>query len=59
MLNLVQFFKSKTIWATLAMLAFNGVQGTYHIVSPDQASTINLFLGGLIGAARVSNTQNK
>lgn len=59
MLNLSQFFKSKTVWATAAMFIFNGVQGSYHVVSADQASSINMFLGGLIAAARVSNTQNK
>lgn len=56
-LSALQFLKSKTIWATAAMFIFNGIQGSYHVVSPDQASTINLFLGGLIAAARVSNGQ--
>jgi len=59
MLSLPQFLRSKTIWATAAMFAFNGLQSIHPIVSADQASTINMFLGGLIGAARVSNTQNK
>lgn len=59
MLSLPQFLRSKTIWATAAMFAFNGLQGTYHLVSPDQASSINLFLGGLIAAGRLSNTQGK
>lgn len=59
MLSLKQFLWSKTIWVTALCLVFNAVQGTYHIVPADTATDINLFLAGLIGAARVSNTTNK
>jgi hypothetical protein len=57
-LSLSQFFKSKTVWATVATLAFNAIQGTYHVVPADQASTVNMVLAGVIAAARVTNTQN-
>lgn len=59
MLSLQQFLKSKTIWATFAMFAFNGIQAVHPIVSPDQANTVNMLLGGVIAAARAANTQNK
>lgn len=59
MLNLSQFFKSKTIWATALTFAFNGLQATHPIVSTDTATQVNMLLAGVIAAARVSNTQNK
>jgi uncharacterized protein YaiL (DUF2058 family) len=58
-LSLAQFFKSKTVWATAATLAFNALQGTYHIVPADTASQINMGLAGVIAVARASNTQGK
>lgn len=59
MLSLSQVFKSKTVWATAALFIFNGVQGTWHLVSADQATTITTLLGGIILTARIANTQNK
>jgi len=58
-LSLSQFFKSKTIWATAATFAFNGLQATHPIVSTDTATEINMILAGVIAAARASNTQGK
>lgn len=56
-LSLSQFFKSKTIWATVATFAFNGLQATHPIVSGDTATQINMLLAALIAGARVANSQ--
>lgn len=59
MLTIPQFLRSKTIWVTALTLAFNAVQGTYHIVPADTATNINELLTLAIAGARVSNTTNK
>jgi len=59
MLTFPQFLRSKTIWTTIALFIFNGVQGVWHVVPDGTATEINLFLSGAIGVARVSNTTAK